>query len=358
MGSIGSDGTLSQTVATTAGKTYTLSFWLQNEGSGDNDFIAIWNGQTLLSLYNSAVFGYKQYTYTVTATGSGSTLEFSATNDPSQWDLDNISLTANGTSSTNTTPTVTGISNSPETGDLNAGKTVTLTLDFSSAVTVAGTPTLTLNDGGTATYASGSGTNALTFNYTVAAGQNTPDLMATAVNLPSGVTIKDSSGNAANLSLSSVTQSSPQIDTAAPAAPTISNDTVTGNVVKLNGTAEANSAIAVFDNSMQLGTATTNSSGAWTFTTGALASGSQSFTAKATDAAGNVSPASSAFVVTLAAGAGSSGSVTGSTTPSDPPSDFNGDGHSDILWQNANGQAAIWAMNRDQRNRRGWLRSC
>ena len=46
-----------------------------------------------------------------------------------------------------------------------------------------GTPTLTLNDGGTATYTSGSGTNALTFSYTVAAGQNTAVLAATAVNL-------------------------------------------------------------------------------------------------------------------------------------------------------------------------------
>ncbi len=51
-------------------------------------------------------------------------------------------------------------------------------------MTVAGgTPTLTLNDGGTATYTGGSGTNALTFSYTVAAGQNTADLAATAVNL-------------------------------------------------------------------------------------------------------------------------------------------------------------------------------
>jgi hypothetical protein len=25
--------------------------------------------------------------------------------------------------------------------------------------------------------------------------------------------------------------------------------------------------------------------------------------------------------------------------------DFNHDGHSDILWQNANGQAAVWEMN-------------
>ena len=33
MGSVGADGTLSQTIATTAGQTYTLSFWLQNEGS-------------------------------------------------------------------------------------------------------------------------------------------------------------------------------------------------------------------------------------------------------------------------------------------------------------------------------------
>ena len=76
-----------------------------------------------------------------------------------------------------------------------------------------GTPTLTLNDGGTATYASGSGTNALVFNTTVAAGQNAASLAATALNLPTGVTIKDSAGNAASLSLSGLTQSGPQIDT-------------------------------------------------------------------------------------------------------------------------------------------------
>ena len=69
-------------------------------------------------------------------------------------------------------------------GDLDAGSVVTLTLNLSEAVTVAGgTPTLTLNDGGTATYTGGTGTNALTFSYTVAAGQNTADLAVTAVNL-------------------------------------------------------------------------------------------------------------------------------------------------------------------------------
>ena len=51
--------------------------------------------------------------------------------------------------------------NWPATGDLNAGDTVALTLTFGESVTVAGgVPTLTLNDGGTATYVSGSGTSA------------------------------------------------------------------------------------------------------------------------------------------------------------------------------------------------------
>ena len=95
---------------------------------------------------------------------------------------------------------------------------MTLTLDMSEAVTVnttGGTPTLTLNDGGTATYVSGSGTNALIFSYTVAAGQNTAALAATAVNL-NGATIADGAGNAANLSLTGLTQSGPQIDTTTP----------------------------------------------------------------------------------------------------------------------------------------------
>ena len=65
-----------------------------------------------------------------------------------------------------TGPTVSSVS--APAGDYNAGKTVTLTLSLSEAVTVAGgTPTLTLNDGGTATYTGGSGSNTLTFSYIV-----------------------------------------------------------------------------------------------------------------------------------------------------------------------------------------------
>ena len=92
-------------------------------------------------------------------------------------------------------------------------------------MTVAGgTPTLTLNDGGTATYTSGSGTSALTFSYTVGAGQNTTALAATAVNLNSA-TITDGAGNAASLSLTGLTQTGPQIDTTAPTVSSVSSDT-------------------------------------------------------------------------------------------------------------------------------------
>ena len=98
-------------------------------------------------------------------------------------------------------PKISSVVESPSSGDLNAGNTVTFTLNMAGAVTVAGgTPTLTLNDGGTASYTGGSGTSALTFSYTVAAGQNTAALAATAVNLNSA-TVNDGSGNPANFSL-------------------------------------------------------------------------------------------------------------------------------------------------------------
>src|SRR5262245_36629748 len=62
-------------------------------------------------------------------------------------------------------------------GDLNAGHVVTLTVTMSEVVTVAGgVPTLSLNNGGTASYTGGSGSNALTFSYTVGAGEDTSDL--------------------------------------------------------------------------------------------------------------------------------------------------------------------------------------
>ena len=95
--------------------------------------------------------------------------------------------------------------------------------------TAGGSPTLSLNDGGSATYVSGSGSNTLTFSYTVLAGQNTPDLQATAVNL-NGATIADGAGNAANLSISGLTQGSPQVDTTAPTVAAVAESPSSGDL--------------------------------------------------------------------------------------------------------------------------------
>src|SRR5260370_1153280 len=105
---------------------------------------------------------------------------------------------------------------SPPSGDEGIGKTIALTLVLSGPVTVTGTPTLSLNDGGTATYIGGSGTNALIFSYTVAASNGSVRALAvTQVNLPNGATVQDRAGNTANLSGAAAT-SGPQIDPTRP----------------------------------------------------------------------------------------------------------------------------------------------
>jgi hypothetical protein len=128
----------------------------------------------------------------------------------------------------------TGITNG--SGDLNAGKLVTLTVNFGAAVTVntsGGTPTLALNDGGSASYTGGSGGTALTFSYTVAAGQTTSDLAISSFNL-NGAVITGGNGNAANLT--GAANYNPagtlQIDTT---APTIASIVATGTGIT-NGT--------------------------------------------------------------------------------------------------------------------------
>ena len=106
------------------------------------------------------------------------------------------------------------------------------------------------------------------------------------------------------------------VQATAPAAPTIA--TVSGygaianggmnadNVLTLSGTGEANSTVTIDDGAVSLGTAYVNSNGVWSFTTGQLGEGSQSFTAIDTDKAGNVSqtsPVFTAIVETFSRGA-------------------------------------------------------
>ena len=109
--------------------------------------------------------------------------------------------------------TVTNALISPSSGVEAPGDTIILTLEFSTPVNASGTPILSLNDGDTATYIGGSGTNALTFNYTVQTTDSpVSSLSATGINLNGG-TITDGAGDAVNLSLTDLTQIGPKIGT-------------------------------------------------------------------------------------------------------------------------------------------------
>jgi len=103
-------------------------------------------------------------------------------------------------------PTVTNVTASTDNGTYNTGDTVNVTVTFSQAVTVVGTPQILLETGATdrqVDYASGSGGATLTFTYTVASGDVSSDLdynSNAALTLNSG-TINDANGNPAVLTL-------------------------------------------------------------------------------------------------------------------------------------------------------------
>ena len=94
-GAVGSYGTISQVLATQPGAAYTVSFWLENQANGGTgcDFQVLWNGVLLPGgdFSGCTVFGYTQYTFTVTGTGSD-TLSFAGQNGPSAYLLDDVSV--------------------------------------------------------------------------------------------------------------------------------------------------------------------------------------------------------------------------------------------------------------------------
>jgi hypothetical protein len=104
-------------------------------------------------------------------------------------------------------PTVSSVTATTSNGSYNAGDTISISVNFSSAVSISGTPQLTLETGTTdrtVNYASGSGSTTLVFTYTVQAGDTSSDLdyASTSALALNGGTINESiSGTPASLTL-------------------------------------------------------------------------------------------------------------------------------------------------------------
>jgi autotransporter-associated beta strand protein len=103
-------------------------------------------------------------------------------------------------------PTITNVSSSTANGTYKIGDVITVNVQFDSAVNVTGIPTLTLETGATdrvLNYVSGSGTNTLSFSYTVQAGDSSADLdyvSSSALSLNGG-SIRDGANQSAILTL-------------------------------------------------------------------------------------------------------------------------------------------------------------
>ena len=282
------DVTSTGTTALDAGKSITFTVDTSEAVNAVGSALTLSNGAT--AAYTSGSGGSTlTFTYTVAA-GDASTTDLKVTGysgtiaDTAGNALAAATVTENtGVAIVTTAPTVTTLTDVTSTGTtaLDAGKSITFTVDTSEAVNAVGSA-LTLSNGATAAYTSGSGGSTLTFTYTVAAGDaSTTDLKVTGY---SG-TIADTAGNA--LAAATVTENTGvAIVTTAPTVTTLTDVTSTGTTAldagkSITFTVDTSEAVNA------VGSALTLSNGATAaYTSG---SGSQTLTFTYTVAAGDAS---------------------------------------------------------------------
>jgi hypothetical protein len=253
-------------------------------------------------------------------------------------------------------PMIAAVTSSTADGSYIAGDTISIQVSFNEAVNVVtsgGTPTLLLETGSTdntATYASGSGTNTLTFTYVVQAGDTSADLdfqSSTALALNGG-TIKDIAGNAATLTLASPAAAGSLganknivIDTTAPTTTistvAFSQDTGTSSTdfntktaaQTISGTTSANMVSdeiveVSIDNGSTWITATTSvGANTWSLA-GVTLTASDTLKVRVTDAAGNTGTAASqAYVLDTVAPTTTIATMAFSADTGSSSTDFN-----------------------------------
>ena len=188
-------------------------------GTADaNAVVTLTEASTVIGTTTADASGNWSYTPPGLAQGA-QTVVASETNAAGLTGSSSLTFTLDTTPPTVSAESVSGAGISSGVGALHAGSTAALTFTMSEAVTVSGgTPTLALNDGGTATYdAAHSTPTSLVFDYTVAAGQYTNALAVTGIN-SHGASVTDAAGNLANLAGLDTTFSTLLVDATTPAA--------------------------------------------------------------------------------------------------------------------------------------------
>ncbi|WP_187436538.1 DUF4347 domain-containing protein, partial [Bradyrhizobium hipponense] len=171
-----------------------------SEDANAPNLVQIYDGTTLLGAANFTAESWTNWGFVTPALADGiHSLTAKVTDNAG-----NTTTTSAVTVTVDATPPSVKSVSSRVSGSVKTGQVIKITFNMSEKVFVSGTPGLLLNDGGTATYASGSGTQALTFEYIVPTVQGTSDLQVIGDTLPSPSAIQDLLGNPADLSTAKV----------------------------------------------------------------------------------------------------------------------------------------------------------
>lgn len=192
-------GTTVTTVTATDPDSDPLSYSISGGANAASFTINATTG--LLSFLSTPAAG----TYVVTVKVNDLASVGGAIKDTLSFDTQTLTITVPNPADT-TPPTILSVSSPKTDAHYKLGELIPIEVTFSEPLAVTGTPQLTLETGTTdraVNYSSGSGSSVLVFNYTVQAGDTSPDLDylgAAALALNSG-TIKDGNNNNATLTL-------------------------------------------------------------------------------------------------------------------------------------------------------------
>ncbi len=298
-------GTITGTVAPN-GRTNDTTLLLNGKAAARSLVTIFRDGPTPTRIGTATATSKGTWSFTTAPLSNGSTYAFIATATDPAGNLSGYSssYTVTVDNSAPATPTITSVGDNvgsitgtvPRNGRTN-DDTLTLegTAEANSTVSIfTGTTrigSVTAGDSGAWTFTTPALTNGTVYNLNARA--------------------TDAAGNQSNPSINYTVT----VDTSAPAAPTITSvvdnvENIIGNVVSggstndtalvLNGRAADFSTVAIFNAGTQLASVTASATGTWTYATAPLSNDTTySFTATATDAAGNQSTASDAFIVTI-----------------------------------------------------------
>jgi hypothetical protein len=197
-------------------------------GTGDTDG----NGSTVTLTPSSGTATFTGFQATYTASGSSDETFNLRASSGALTAADSSQLTAS------VTPTINSVS-VPSNGTYATGQNLDFTVNTSQPMTVntaSGTPRLSLTIGGSVVYASyisGSGTSALTFRYTLQAGDLDADGISVGALEANGGTLQDGAGNDLDTTLNSVGSTGSVLVDAV--APTVSSVSVPSNDLYVAG---------------------------------------------------------------------------------------------------------------------------